>query len=607
MLENPSQGIRKYHINDVYTPSDSNSRRERMTFDFVITDAQLAAYKETHPAPADYDIIDVILSVDGGEGPALTELIDRPISIYIDAQTTENDVFAVGPNGRARDVLTPRMMAAWGSGYGGGVVEHCYSRYPYATRGRYVHGGIALHSTPDTCVTIKADLSTAANWPGVFRIGVCKVEGVLNTYARPGYTDSGAGLTVMYEKCLSGRITWEDTDSSTRPKDNTEPGAVCAPWMSPAVDCEIGITDKLGRKYGIYNRIRQAYTLGADPSIMATTSASLTKLGFVSAGGSIDSGDAYYMFEGGGKRLTVKYDDSLVWSESGGSGSGSGHVVVADTNLAGVYIDASGNTVRKDFGSVSPGTDMPFKGVGALYGNGLEPISKFYPDSVYGADDPFFDGAYPSGGSFPSVPRAFDTKGSSVIDIYTWATIIDETDSSSDTSQIYWNSRGQQVLKYGLSVGTVEITRPFTILADSLEEGKVYELNVHYVQCTGNTGNAHPWYFPSAKIDAKVENGRAKTDRLAFVEDSSGNSGKPQNFYVQFKRTKSDSSSPEHMTIARWSLPSDPAVSSGTRFGIIMHFPVSNGAADHGNMPEEIGYGRAMFFKYNDVVYLLTY
>lgn len=373
MQQNPSQGIQKYNIDDVYTPSDSNSRRERMSFDFVITDKQLTQYKQLHQG--NIDIGELILSKeDGSSGEALEAPLSNPISILIDAHTTESDVFDFYSSRimAANQIFTAAVTAAWAAGYSGKTLVHVYSRAPYAVTVGSTGGGIAYHSTPEAYIKIPQASSSSAGLDGVCKIGVCKVTGAYNRYGRRGW-DGSTGLTVIYEKCLSGTITWEDIDSSERPWSSDTPGAVCAPWMSSSVDCEIEITSGLARKYGIFSRIEQARSMGAEPVIVATEGQALSKLRFVSTGGTPGGTDAFFAFEGDGKRLVVGYYNTLTWSSQGGVSQDvrvrliDQHIpegAEPDTRLRYAVTESRGNTVQAvtfygsnstlfDFGSAS--------------------------------------------------------------------------------------------------------------------------------------------------------------------------------------------------------------------------------------------------------------
>lgn len=332
MKQNPSQGIHEYNLDDVYTPGDANARRERIHFDFVVTAEQLECYKLLHPGTIDVGNL-ILSNKDGTDGVPLEHPLGGSISILIDAHTTEDDVFDFY-NSRiisGDQIFMGVVVDAWRAGYNGDALVHFYTRDPYSITFGSTSGGIAYHSTPEAYVNIKDATGNTSGWDGICKVGVCKVEGTYNRYGREGWTGSG-GFTLLYEKCISGRITWEDADTSTRPKDNTVPGAVCAPWMSSDVDCEISVTSGLLHKYGIYNRIKQAYDLGATPSILAETQGGLSKLRFVSMGGSDSS--AFFAFEGDGKRLTIGYNDSLTWKATGGMAR---KAVLVDTDVPSAY------------------------------------------------------------------------------------------------------------------------------------------------------------------------------------------------------------------------------------------------------------------------------
>ena len=426
MQQNPSQGIRNYSIDDVYTPSDSNSRRVRAHFDFVITDAQLSAYKAAHPTGY-LDVGDIILSTaEGGSAPSLSELINRPISIYIDAHTDENDVFEFRARlSSTQQILSDEMISLWTGGTTPLTYVHVYSRCPYAIKLDNVTGGLALHSSPDTCVTIKGASTVPSNlgWSGIFYIGACKVEGTLNAYSRTGFKDN-SGLTVVYEKCLGGVIDWRGNDASTRLKDNAEPGVVCAPWMSPTVDTEIEIPQGVSHEYGLYNRVAQARRLGSSSiTIVATRGLVAARLSLNSSAGSEADGTATFVFQNGSERLTVAYNDDLLWSSSSGASAGKG--VLVDTDLPAEF----------------PGDPHNMRALTWSLGGVTSELS-----------------------SMPSVSNPLSMAGMVELDWYTW-------DGLRGMSTIYVNDRSNLYID-----------------ATSLQEDVVYRINLHILNLAPDGG-----------------------------------------------------------------------------------------------------------------------
>ena len=479
MKQNPSQGIHEYNLDDVYTPGDANARRERIHFDFVVTAEQLERYKLLHPGTIDVGNL-ILSNKDGTTGVPLEHPLGGPISILIDAHTTEDDVFDFY-NSRiisGDQIFMSVVTNAWNSGYNGDILVHFYTRDPYSITFGSTSGGIAYHSTPEAYVNIKDATGSTSGWDGVCKVGVCKVEGTFNRYGREGWTGS-SGLTLIYEKCISGQITWEDADTSTRPKDNTVPGAICAPWMSSDVDCEISVTSGLLHKYGIYNRIKQAYDLGATPAILAKTQGGLSKLRFVSTGGSDSS--AFFAFEGDGKRLVVGYNDSLTWGSIGGSSSGGrGTVVVMDLAVN----KPSAQAYNKATGSWEDYTQSPYlykEGdnactFGALAASYNAKVSVYRP-GIDSFITPKQDMGRRHSGGESGAPDwyngysgfSFDDGEVSTLDWYTWYALSDTKNTNPGGTPSY------QELWYTNPRNAIHIE------GGSLKEGVVYEINIHII------------------------------------------------------------------------------------------------------------------------------
>lgn len=350
MIENPLQGIKKYSVNGVYTPGDSNSRRERAPYDFVITQVQLDKFVDAHSGTASVDLGEVILSnADGSTGPAYDNPLDRPISVYIDAET-EGIVFDLSGNLTSSKMFLTAMSLAIHSGYDGGIAVHIYSRSGYSITQASMCGALALHSTGDAPVTIvSAGLapSQGFGWSGVFRIGTCKVQGAdLNLYSRPGWTESG-GLTVIYEKCTEGHIVWDDMNSSPLAT-NLEPGAVCAPWMSPAVDSWIDTDESTwvlsnGKKHslGLTNKVDKTLRSGGTPKLRIKTVSDGTQcLDFASQKGTVAGGDVEFVFSNGMKEALIDAGDNITVRKAV-----TGNII----DLGYLYLDPASNPASNNF------------------------------------------------------------------------------------------------------------------------------------------------------------------------------------------------------------------------------------------------------------------
>lgn len=337
MLENPSQGIRNYSIGDVFTPDDANARRERIHFDFVITEEQFQRYKANH-SDARIDIGDVILSEeDGSDGPGLSFPLDHPITIYIDATTTESDILDFA-NGRflGDDQIFPQeVISAWTAGYGGGILVHLYTRCPYSIYTDNLCGGIAYHTTSQAYVNL-IPAEGSGGWYGVCLLGTFQIQGgeVFNTYKRPGYVGPNSGLTIIYERCLEGRLTWEEDPPSMQPADNTIPGVIQAAWQSAYIVSEIQIPVGLTHWYGTYARCHEAYTCNDGHVIVRVISGDKEEiLSLASISGSAAQGTGVMVFQGGSLELHVKDTDDLVWKAAGSSAKAPGPVIIRDIDI----------------------------------------------------------------------------------------------------------------------------------------------------------------------------------------------------------------------------------------------------------------------------------
>lgn len=446
MLENASQKIENYAIGDVLTPTAMNARRERIHYDFVITAEQLAAYKTQHPNESPLDLGKIILSyTTGSDGP--TGLgITRPITVYIDAPTTTEDVFDLMTTFAASGkIFSDGIISSWANGYGGYAVLHIYSRGQYSIPWTSACGGIALHSDRDSAVLIRgvSVSGSTSGRQGIFRVGVFGADGTINTWNRAGYTaNNPTGFTILYEKCLAGNITWEGaTDTGTR-----EPGACCAPWMSVTVEPVIGVTRGTAHLDAIYRRVSRTLSWGGMPQIKASQGATNTYLHYTCSG--VDSSDhAFAVFEGNGIRLTVKDDDNMAWGSTVASNA---PAIITDYGL---YSDLEAAESEHEISY----SKTPLLGLTYDWSNVtvLRPL-----DSVFRAisEDVIGDWYGAQEGSL------FDFKGATALDWYTWLgiSVFNLTDNE---TQWFENAR-----------------KNLYIDVDALEEGVVYEARLHIVK-----------------------------------------------------------------------------------------------------------------------------
>lgn len=308
MLPNPSQGIQDYSVDDVYTPGDANARRERIPFDFVITDRQLQAFKTANPELSEIPLGELIVSTASGElGNALEELIDRTISIYIDAETSEEDCFDCSTTCFLK-VLTDRMLSWWATGADGDTAVHIYSRKPYAVpNSRGLSGGVAYHSTKEAYVTFMG--GSGSYNPGIVRVGVFKHSGV-DLGGRPGFSSTQtSGLSLWYEHCLDvGLPTW-NPDSTYA---SGEPAIACVPWMSATALCTLDMTwsDTPQTITGLYVRIAKSLQSGAIVQIRVREGFGSRYFQILSDKGSMSARESY-VFQSGNQQVTVTTEDEV--------------------------------------------------------------------------------------------------------------------------------------------------------------------------------------------------------------------------------------------------------------------------------------------------------
>lgn len=574
MQQQPLQGINQYALDDVYTPGDSNARRARMAYDYVITDEMLTAYKSKNTGSIDFGVL-LWSKLDGSSGDSPSTRAKRPIHILIDADTTEADVFYF--SGRLTyDALDPSIMPQWTGGATDKAFVHIYSRGPYSVSN--ISGGVALHSTMTSCVTLPDDIGSSGYPSGIFRIGVCKVKnnGTYNTYSRPGWPDSG-GLTVMYEKCIGGEITWKDSDTSTRPADSTAPGAVCVAWMSGSVDCEIKIDRSWTHQYGLFARLVLALSYGSKPFVKAVHTEGFAIMQLVASVGE------YIAFEGNGWRVEVSQTDEIAWGTAkGGSGSGGGgHCVIKNYSLTTGYTSSGlqGTPVFSPFTSVTGyiGDDT------RIFRDGGVKFLDVAEDTGHAAGSSYSWNWYFPGSAGDIPNHCFRFRDATILDWYTYGAISVQTTADTPTvNRVEWIYNG---------------CRTLYVNTDDLVDGQIYEVNIHIVRLPVNEYTVNTTNDGSLTACKQAAPGDNPTTPPGYADGSN-------QFTLQFYNQSLSQPTLQYFGTSKatqgWQNGYYPV------FHKITTTPAKSGA-DHSYPLAELAFARTQFVKLNGNVYVLRY
>ena len=305
---------------------------------------------------------------------------------------------------------------------------------------------------------------------------------------------------------------------------------------------------------------------------------------------------------------------TVAWKAGGATGGGGSHLVVVDTDFTGHYYangSPEGSHSSKLFDASDDGIgswSIPFKGVGVLRGNGLEPIDSMFTFSS--GEDKWFDGVVSNGKT-----RSLPAGDADTIDIYTWDMIDEDGPATTDPVKRYQNLHGHTVTwTYGSSTPPESNSagKELVIDADSLVEDKVYEIKVHYM-CFGSK----KWRTPSPTLtqtitlDPGIVSGSTplvvsmseyNLSNSKVVTDNSLVCGQ-KNYEVKFMDSNGTS-----YHIARWQVQSDSPQSTGnTSFSVIMKYNLKNTTGTPGTILPEIGFGSTIFFKHGQYIYVMTY
>lgn len=302
------------------------------------------------------------------------------------------------------------------------------------------------------------------------------------------------------------------------------------------------------------------------------------------------------------------------WLSNGISSGGSGGSILAivDTDFTGHYYksgSADGSHEEVTFDTNGTG-NIPFRGVGVLRGNGLESIDSIF--SFGAGEDKWFDGNN-ANGQF----RALSVDSANTIDIYTWDIIDSWSTDSTTLTKRYKNLRGHEV-SWTYGTGNPPLSnsagKPLTIDGASLEEDKVYEIRVHYMDVGSRTDSGWGTPKPSLyQVINSLPDPVSATNPLKIsistytftredIETANAAICRESNFRVQFKNAEGS-----YYTIAKWAIQSDTPATIGTSFDVVMKYNLKNTVAQNGTLLPEIGFGSTIFFRHGMYVYVMTY
>lgn len=295
---------------------------------------------------------------------------------------------------------------------------------------------------------------------------------------------------------------------------------------------------------------------------------------------------------------------------NGGSGGGGSILAIVDTDFTGHYYkngSEDGGHEEVTFDTSGTGA-IPFRGVGVLRGNGLESIDSIF--SFGAGEDKWFDGDN-ANGQF----RALSVDSAKTIDIYTWDVI--DSWAITNLTKRYKNLHGH-VVSWIYGTGNPPPSnsagKPLTIDGASLEEDKVYEIRVHYMDV--GYRNAGGWGTPNPCLYQEIQslpNPVSPTDPLKIsistytftrkdIETTNADVCGESDFCVQFKNAEGS-----YYPIAKWAIQSDSPSTIGTSFNVVMKYNLKNTVASSRTLLPEIGFGSTIFFRHGMYVYVMTY
>lgn len=479
MQNNPNQEIHTdYRANDIFKPVNANQLANSIHYDFVITQEMLDNYRDKHSSDTTLDIGDIIASrVDGTDGPWETP-VNAPVSIYIAAKTSLDDdfTFVFGSRLCGNPPIGGTIVdggETWGTSSAEDLIN-VYSAYPYRVFG--LVGGVNHWSTPTT----RIGLNGWHNQSGVVKIGSYRLT-TATTICRPDdfmlviQGDSDNGIRFIYPWNLDN----SNNDSEIPIFGTYRPSVVYANWMTGygvATGYIVNGQDTPTPSKvvnGLYAQIQQTILMESEPILVVSHQYASSRYQF----SGWNSYEARFTNLDEGKVVVIHKDGAVEWKNASGA-SGGGN---------------KGICVLTDFDLIADG--MPnFGNSGGVF-KGLYNILKAATTRIIHTGDLKFssieeDTAGPVTGNGWSYSEAGHTwydvmpwfrfrENENTLDIYTWYAY-EGIDTTVTPNTVKWfvNNKWNNYTYFG-------------IMANELQEGIVYEVNIHII--TLPSGGIHSW------------------------------------------------------------------------------------------------------------------
>lgn len=452
MQNNPHQEIRTdYMVNDVFTPTAANQLARSIPFDFVITSEMVTAYMLQHPGQSVLDIGALIASkIDGSDDATWDSPVQAPVRIFINAPYTPSIQFDFsGRLIRATETGAPildcsgfKVSGNWDATVTKDMV-YVYSAYPY--RVIIPVAGVNFVSTPATYVSFQ--YGSPVN-RGVIKVGAYATERDANAYDL-GERDN---IQIICEQVIQGH-PFTISPSEGHIESGYRPALVMANWTSGAASTvlEYSLAKEDTVKYGLYQQIEASIALGTQPVISENNE------DFVARYTLSKQATTFFEFTNAALGRSIVLTALGAIQRKGVVGtSTSGKVIITD-----LYPDTVPHVTKTEtIGRVSTGMYAP----GSydwqkllIYREDTATMSTVAEDIGQISETSWF---------YPAKP--FDFKSAHTLDWYFWYAISDyEYAEGASEPTIGWYTNRRTDL---------------FINSDTLQEGTVYEINMHNVR-----------------------------------------------------------------------------------------------------------------------------
>lgn len=460
MKNNPNHAIHTdYAKDDILKPLGVNQITEAIQYDYVITQYAFDEYIKTLNADDSVDIGKLLqYNLEETSGVELSS-IQLPISIYIAANTGSRDLDFTST---LLDMLNTDAYKNEGQYTMEDTKDmvNIYSAHPLYVSN--LTGGLNFWTSINNPVVLDNGAELECKYAGVCRIGCYDFK------SQPTITTDGFQLVLSNFNLGFIPKPWGSLDSTR----NYKPTVVVAQWFGNTGTAVYSIESNDSNLGGLYHSIKETVNTYKNTVILNVINNNVSVTSYQCT--SIDSSEVRFMNSDTCKVVSIRSDGSINWNYPSGNFGSSNKSIILDVDLSSFQADYYvGDTCKSLNDSYNSQTTIYRGG-----SSGFKSVAEDINSLTY----TWYNTAY-------NFINLYKFGSSNTLEWYTWFAMTAQK-KQPDTIEFIYNNN-----------------RELPIDGDSLQEGIVYEINIHLIMLpiapyspTGTTDKALVQALPGENL-----------------------------------------------------------------------------------------------------------